>query len=178
MADEGVDNPFIECTLLDALNYRPLAPRLTRRRLQLRKYYHSFPFQLFFKGAPLLMLILLPFFENQHSFSWSSDYQGKEENSGDNKSYFLTSTVLEVVFLLVVTTDTVRRWFMLFPSGREFKALYKCESYAVDFRLSIYCIITLLITWPLLFTSIGMYAKNGYTDQLIFVTFFRQLVIL
>ena len=109
MVDEDVDNPLIECTLLDALNYRPLAPRLTRRRLQLRKYYHSFPFQLFFKGAPLLMLILLPFFENQHSFSSSSDYQGKEENSGDNKSYFRTSTVLEVLFLLVVTTDAVLR---------------------------------------------------------------------
>ena len=129
MVDEDVDNPLIECTSLDALNYHPLVPKLTRRRLQLRKYYHSFPFQLFFKGAPLLMLILLPFFENQHSSSWSSDYQGKEENSGNNKSYFLTSTVLEVVFLLVVTTDTVHRWFMLFPSGREFKALYKCESY-------------------------------------------------
>ena len=45
------------------------------------------------------------FFENQHSFSCSSDYQGKEENSVDNKSYFRTSTVFEIVFLLVVTTD-------------------------------------------------------------------------
>ena len=66
MAD--VDNPIIECILLDALNYCPLAPRLTRRRLQLRKYYHSFLFQLFFKGAPLLMLILLPFFEREPAF--------------------------------------------------------------------------------------------------------------
>ena len=79
MVDEDVDNPLIECTLLDALNYRPLVPRLIRRMLQLRKYYHSFLFQLFFKEAPLLILILLPFFENQHSFSSSSDYQGKEE---------------------------------------------------------------------------------------------------
>ena len=165
MAD--VDNPIIECTLLDALNYRPLAPRLTRRRLQLRKYYHSFLPKLFFKGAPLLMLILLPFFENRHSFSWSSDYQGKEENSGDSRSYFWTSTVLEVVFLLVVTTDAVLRWYMLSPSGREFKALYKCESY---------CIITLHITWILLVVSIIMYPVNGYTYALTIVTFFRQFL--
>ena len=180
MAYDNNYSSLIECTLLDALNYRPLAPRLTRRRLQLRKYYHSFLFQLFFKGAPLLMLILLPFFENQHSFSSSSDYQGKEENSGDSKSYFWTTIVFEVVFLLVVTTDAVLRWFMLFPSqksDREIKDLYvKINYYAADFRLNIIYIITLFITWPLLFASIGMYAKNGYTDQLIFITFFRQLV--
>ena len=178
MAD--VDNPIIECTLLDALNYRPLAPRLTRRRLQLRKYYHSFLFQLFFKGAPLLMLILLPFFENQQSFSWSSDYQGEEENSGDNgdnKSYFWISIALEVLFLSIVTIDAVLRWYMLFPSqkhDRKIKDLYvKIDYYAADLRLNIIYIITLFITWSLLFASI---AKNGYTDQLTFITFFRQLV--
>ena len=176
MADEDVDDPIIECTLLDALNYRPLAPRLTRRRLQLRKYYHSFLLQVFIKGAPLLMLIVLPFFENQHSFSSSSDYQGKEENSGDNKSYFWTSIVLEVVFLSIVTTDALLRWFMLFPSGREFKELYKCESYAVDFRLSICYIVTLLITWILLIVRIIIYAMNGHTHALTIVTFLCQFV--
>ena len=171
---------LIECTLLDALNYHPLAPRLTRRRLQLRKFYHSFLFQLFFKGAPLLMLILLPFFENQQSFSWSSDYQGEEENSGDNgdnKSYFWTSIALEVLFLSIVTIDAVFRWYMLFPSqksDRKIKDLYvKIDYYAADLRLNIIYIIALFITWSLLFTSI---AKNGYTDQLTFITFFRQLV--
>ena len=180
MTNGNNDSSLIECTLLDALNYRPLAPRLTRRRLRLRKYYHSFLLQLFFKGAPLLMLIVLPFFENQHSFSSSSDYQGKEENSGDNKSYFWASIVLEVVFLSIVTIDAVLRWFMLFPSqkdDRKIKDLYaKINFYAAEFRLNIAHIITLLITWPLLFASVGMYTKTGYTDQLIFVTFSRQLV--
>ena len=180
MTNGNNNSSLIECTLLDALNYRPLAPRLTRKRLQLRKYYHLFLFQLFFKGAPLLMLIVLPFFENQHSFSSSSDYKGKEENSGDNKSYFWTSIVLEVVFLSIVTTDAFLNCLMLFPRRSDDRKIEdlccKLDYYAAYFRLNIAYIITLLITWPLLFSSIGMYAKNGYTDQLIYVTFFRQLV--
>ena len=179
--DHKNKSSLIECTLLDALNYRPLAPRLTRKTSKLRKYYHSFLLQLIFKGAPLLMLLLLPLFENRHSFSSSSDYQGRNDSlSKDSyKKYFWTSIIIETVLLLTVTIDAILVWIMLFPShksGRTISKLYKLDYYAAEFRLNILYIITLLITWPLLFASIGIYVKSGYTDQLILVNFFRFLL--
>ena len=103
--------------LLDAFHHEPSAPGLDcKKRLCLRATRHSVFFKALFIGAACLLLFFVPLLEQKHSFTNSTNYLTRKEDSEATKNTFLwSSTALEFVLLIVLLLDIVLKGIAFFP---------------------------------------------------------------
>ena len=114
---QAIDDDLAKYALLDAFHHEPSAPGLkNKERLRLRATRHSVFYKALFIGAACLLLFFVPLLEQKHSFTNSTNYLTRKEDSEATKNTFLwSSTALEFVLLIVLLLDIVLKGIAFFP---------------------------------------------------------------